>query len=258
MTTPNLLLKQRHVLIQQRLLAEGRVLALDLAQQLNVSEDTIRRDLRDLAAAGLCQRVYGGALPMAPVFGDISQREGESRDRKWQLAQAAVALVEAGQILFIDAGSTNLAIAEALPEIALTVVTNAPGIAMALMRRPNIEVILIGGKLDQASGACLGAKALRDIERIRTDRCFIGACGIHPEAGLTAFSYEEAEFKRTIAAMSKSAVVVAASEKLGTAAPFFVLPAGQLSHLVIEADVSVEQADAYASAGVQVLRASAA
>lgn len=254
-TTPNLLLKQRHALIQQRLLAEGRVLALDLAEQLNVSEDTIRRDLRDLAAAGLCTRVYGGALPLPPTPGTLAERRGEAPDRKWRLAQAAANLVQADMVLFIDAGSTNLAIAEALPDLPLTVATNAPAIALALLERPRIEVILIGGRIDRGAGASLGAKTLRDAELIRSDLCFLGACGVDAEAGITAFSYEEAEFKRAIAVMSKAVVVAATSEKLATAAPFSMLPAAHLSHLVVEHDAAAAQLAAFSQLGVQILRA---
>ena len=103
-----LLLKQRHALIQQQLHADGRVLALDLARQLDVSEDTIRRDLREMAAAGLCQRVYGGALPLAPDGGTLTQRKQEAPERKARLAQAAVSLVRAGQVLFLGCAAARI------------------------------------------------------------------------------------------------------------------------------------------------------
>lgn len=258
MSTPTLLLQERHALIQQRLLAEGRVLALDLATQLGVSEDTIRRDLRDLAAAGLCKRVYGGALPLPPLPGTLTQRRGEAPDRKWRLARAAVSLVRADSVLFFDAGSTNLAIAEALPDLPLTVVTNAPAIAIVLLERANIEVVLIGGRIDRGAGACLGAKSLRDAELIRADLCFLGACGVDAEAGITAFSFEEAEFKRAVASLSKAVLVAATSEKLATAAPFSVLPTARLSHLVAEHDADPALLEAFRREGVQILRAAAA
>ena len=252
-----LLLKQRHALIQQQLHADGRVLALDLARQLDVSEDTIRRDLRDMAAAGLCQRVYGGALPLAPDGGSLTQRKQEAPERKERLAQAAISLVRAGQVLFLDAGSTNLAIASALPPLALTVVTNAPAIAMALMERPEIELIMAGGRVDRRAGASLGPQALRTVERMHPDLCFLGACGADADAGVTAFNYDEAEFKRSIAGASKAVVVAVTSDKLGTAAPFGVLATGLLQHLVLEADADAAHADAFAQLGVQVLRARA-
>ena len=252
--TSTLLLKQRQTLIQQQLQADGRVLALDLARQLDVSEDTIRRDLREMAAAGLCQRVYGGALPMAPDGGTLAQRKHESPERKASLAQAAVSLVREGQVLFIDAGSTNLAIASALPKLALTVITNAPSIAMALMERSEIELIIAGGRVDRRAGASLGPQALRTVERMRPDLCFLGACGADVDAGVTAFNYDEAEFKRSIAGASKAVVVAATSDKLGTAAPFGVLATGLLQHLVLEADADAVHADAFERLGVHVLR----
>lgn len=252
--TSTLLLKQRQTLIQQQLQADGRVLALDLARQLDVSEDTIRRDLREMAAAGLCQRVYGGALPMAPDGGTLAQRKHESPERKANLAQAAVTLVRAGQVLFIDAGSTNLAIASALPKLALTVITNAPSIAMALMERSEIELIIAGGRVDRRAGASLGPQALRTVERMRPDLCFLGACGADVDAGVTAFNYDEAEFKRSIAGASKAVVVAATSDKLGTAAPFGVLATGLLQHLVLEADADAVHANAFEQLGVHVLR----
>jgi DeoR/GlpR family transcriptional regulator of sugar metabolism len=132
-----LLLRQRQSLIQDRLRQSGRVLAVDLAQEFNVSEDTIRRDLRELAAAGLCERVYGGALPVAPGGTTLSQRAGEAPGRKAALAAAAVPLLTPGMTVFFDASSTNLAIARALPAgLELTAVTNTPLIAAVLMEKP--------------------------------------------------------------------------------------------------------------------------
>lgn len=259
MTANPLLLQERHDFIEQQLLLEGRVLALDLARQLKVSEDTIRRDLRDLAAAGLCQRVYGGALrlPAAPQTGTMTERASQRPDDKLLLAQAAVALVRAGQVLFIDAGSTNLAIARALPDLPLTVITNAPAIAALVIDRPAIELIVIGGRVDARSGACLGASALRDVALLRPDIFFAGACGVDAQAGVSAFQFDEAEFKRQVAAVSKAVLVAATADKLGTAAPYQVLSCAQLTYLVIGHDADVVQADAFAAVEVRVVRAAA-
>lgn len=252
-----LLPQERLSLIQQRLQQDGRVLALDLARQLHVSEDTVRRDLRDLAGAGLCQRVYGGAL-RAPHSASLAERSGQQSGRKLLLAQAAVTLVRAGQVLFIDAGSTNLAIARALPDLPLTVVTNAPAIAAQVMERANIELIVIGGRVDARSGASLGAGALRDVARLRPDLFIVGACGVDAEAGVSAFLFDEAQFKHQVAAVSKAVLVAATADKLGTAAPYQVLPAAQLSYLVIDGPAPAAQVEAFAALQVQVLRASLA
>lgn len=259
MKTDNLLLQERHALILAQLSADGRVLAAQLAQALNVTEDTIRRDLRDLAAAGLCQKVYGGAVRIAAPAeaGTLTQRATRQQPDKSRLAAAASALVKAGSVVFLDAGSSNLAIADALPQVALTVVTNAPLIAARLLDRPQLELILVGGRVKQGIGASVGATALREIELIRPDLYFIGACGVDLGAGVTAVDFEEAEFKRRVATLSKATAVAATVDKLGAVAPFLVLPIAQLTHLIVPSQVDANIAGAYAAAGASLLRAGA-
>ena len=126
--------------ILQRLRSRGRVVAAELSAEFAVSEDSIRRDLRELAARGLCKRVYGGALPLSAAAAPLQQRRGEQVGRKLALARKAATLVREGQVLLIDTGSTNAAIASSLPErMGLTVITNAPDIALALYEREGVE-----------------------------------------------------------------------------------------------------------------------
>lgn len=251
-----LLLKQRQTLIQDRLRLSGRVLAVDLAQEFNVSEDTIRRDLRELAAAGLCQRVYGGALPVPPGGTTLTQRIGLAAERKAALAAAAVDVIQSGMTVFFDASSTNLAIAQALPAgIELTAATNTPLIASALMEKPGVNIILIGGKIDKQVGAAIGAKAQRDVEVLRPDLCILGACGIHIEAGLTVFEYEDAEFKRLVARNSAAVLAAVTNDKLGTSASYAVAATRECTTLVVEHDAPRDTADVYGAAGVAVIQA---
>ncbi|NVD73877.1 DeoR/GlpR transcriptional regulator [Duganella sp. BJB1802] len=257
MKRENLLLQERHDLILKQLQADGRVIASVLAQNLNVTEDTIRRDLRDLAAAGLCQKVYGGAIRIAaaPESGTLTQRLGREQSGKSRLATAAATLVKPGSVIFLDAGSSNLAIADALPNAPLTVLTNAPSIAARLLDKPQVELIMIGGRIKQGLGGSVGATALREVELLRPDLYFVGACGVDPEAGITAVDFEEAEFKRRLAAHSKATAVVATAGKLGAVASFLVLPIAQLTHLVVERDTDARLMDAYSAAGARLLRA---
>lgn len=259
MNTHHLLPQERHDLILQRLNTDGKVLATQLAQDLNVTEDTIRRDLRDLAAAGLCQKVYGGAvrMPAAPEGGTLTQRMARQQTDKSRLAAAAATLVRQGAVIFLDAGSSNLAIAEALPPVPLTVLTNAPSIAARLLDQPNIDLVMIGGRIKQSLGGSVGATALREVEQVHPDLYFIGACGVDVAAGVTAVDYEEAEFKRRLAAQSKATAVVATGAKLGAVASYRVLPISQLTHLIVEAEAGEELAAAYAAAGTNLLRAGA-
>jgi DeoR/GlpR family transcriptional regulator of sugar metabolism len=252
----DLLLRQRQSLIQDRLRLSGRVLAIDLAQEFNVSEDTIRRDLRELAAAGLCERVYGGALPVAPGGTTLVERVGQASERKAALAAAAIAFIKPGMTVFFDVASTNLAIAQALPAgLELTAVTNTPLIAAVLMDKPDVDLILIGGKIDRQIGAAIGAKAQRDVEVLRPDLCILGACGVDIGAGLTAFDYEDAAFKRLVARNSAAVLAAATNDKLGTSAPHRVIAVRECTTLVVEHDAPDDAARRYGEAGISVVHA---
>ena len=256
MTISPALRDERQQIILERLSRRGRVLAGDLAREFDASEDTIRRDLREMAAAGKCRRVYGGALPLSPASGPLAATRAEAPERKAALGRAAAALVRPGQIVFFDAGSTNAAIARALPAgLGVTIATNAPDIAGDLVGKLGVELILIGGRVDPRSGAALGARALRDAREIRVDLAFLGACAVDAEAGVAAFDAEEAEFKRLIAAGAKTVAAAVTTDKLGTAAPFAVAPASILTHLVVEADAPEEALAPLRRAGVNVHRA---
>jgi DeoR/GlpR family transcriptional regulator of sugar metabolism len=256
---PSTLPDERREAIRERLQRGRRVLASELAREFETSEDTIRRDLRELATAGLCRRVYGGALPLSPASGSLADRLAEAPERKAALARAAVALVEPGQVLFIDAGSTNTAIARALPSgLSLTVATNAANIAALLAGRPGIELLLIGGSVNPRSGAALGAKALRDAREIRADLAFLGACAVDAVAGVSAFDSEEAEFKRLIAERARAVAAAVTADKLGATAPFEVGPVAMLNHLIVEADAPEDALAPLRASGVRVLRASPA
>lgn len=250
---------ERQQIIRERLARHGRVLAGDLAREFGASEDTIRRDLREMAAAGQCRRVYGGALPLSPASGPLAERLAEAPERKAALGRAAAALARPGQALFFDAGSTNAAIARALPAgLEVTVATNAPDIAADLVGRPGIELIVVGGRVDPRSGAALGARALREMRAIRVDLAFLGACAVDAEAGVAAFGAEEAEFKRLVAERAQAIVVAATTDKLATSAPFAVAPIERLAHLVVEADAPERALAPLRRAGVCIHRAEAA
>lgn len=250
---------ERHAAILDRLRRSGRVLAGELAREFGASEDTIRRDLRDMAAAGLVKRVYGGALPLSPASGPLALRQQEAPERKAALGRAAASLVAPGMTLFIDAGSTNSAIARALPAgLGLTLVTNAPSIAEEATAKPGVEVVMIGGRVDPETGSALGARAFRDAREIRADLAFLGACAVDVGAGVAAFGAENAEFKRLVAAQAAAVAAAVTTEKLATAAPFVVMAAEALAALIVEADAPEAALAPFAAAGVRVIRAARA
>jgi len=248
--------QERQHEILQRLRSRGRVVAAELAAEFAASEDSIRRDLRELAAQGLCKRVYGGALPLSAAVAPLKQRRGEHAGRKLALARKAVSLVREGQVLLLDAGSTNAAIAAALPErMGLTVITNAPDIALALIDREGFEILLLGGRVDSHIGGAVGAQTLQELHRVRADLCFPGACAIDAGTGLWGFDSEESLLKRAMVEASGETVVVATSDKLGAAATHRIAQIGEVQHLVVEHAVGRQARAAFSARGVSVHRA---
>jgi DeoR/GlpR family transcriptional regulator of sugar metabolism len=247
---------------QQRILArlrnEGRVVAAELAEAFEVSEDSIRRDLRELAAQGLCKRVYGGALLPAVTLTPLKQRRNEHPLRKQALARQAVSLVKPGQTLLIDAGTTNVAIAAALPiGIGLSVITNAPHIAQLLLDREDFDVLLVGGRISPSIGGAIGAQAVEQVRRLRADLCFPGTCAIDAAHGLWGFDSEEALFKRAMIEASDETVVVATDDKLGAVAAYQVAELVRVQHLVVEHSADRATHAAFSKRGVMVHRAEA-
>lgn len=251
--------QERQQWILDRLRQSGRVVAVELATEFAVSEDSVRRDLRELAAQGLCKRVYGGALPLSAVVAPLKQRRQEHAGRKLALGRKAATLVRQGQVLLIDAGSTNAAIAAALPrDFGLTVVTNAPDIAQILLEREGFEILLIGGRIDVRIGAAVGAQAVQEMQRVRADICFPGACAVDAIGGLWGFDSEEVLLKRAMVEASGETVVVATSDKLGTVATHRVAGIDEVQHLVVEHDAGRALRAAFTAHGVTVHRADAA
>lgn len=229
--------QERQQLILTRLRQDGRVVAAELALEFTTSEDTIRRDLRELAKAGLCQRTYGGAVAISPASGPFTERLDLSRDRKAALALTAVTLVQAGQVLFLDSGTTSVEIARALPtQRDLTVVTHAPDVAIALLNRPGITTILIGGVMNSLTSSALGARAIRDVRELKLDLCFLGVCALSTELGLRGFDFEETEFKKAVVQQSNAVAAAVTTDKLETAAPFQIAGFQDLDHLILEDD----------------------
>jgi DeoR/GlpR family transcriptional regulator of sugar metabolism len=170
-------------------LAQGQsVAAVALALEFEVSEDAIRRDLRALASEGRCRRVYGGALPLSKATAPMAARMEEARDRKQALARRAVSVVKPGQFVFLDSGSTNLALVSCLPEdFELTVATNSIDIAAAALRRADLRLIMVGGAVNNGVGGCVDAPATLSLMQMNIDLGVLGACALSSETGVAAY-----------------------------------------------------------------------
>ena len=250
-----LLNAERRAKILEALGRDQRVLASELAAQFGVSEDTVRRDLRDLAEQGLLRRVYGGAVPKTPASLTYAGRKGESTTAKAAIARAAVRFFRDGQVVFLDAGTTAVEVAMHLPpELKLTVVTHSLPVASALAEHPGSRVVVLGGTLLRETLATAGAETVEGYRRVRADVCVLGVASVHPEVGLGAFFHEDAEVKRAMVGAAAQVMAVASAEKLGTSAPFIIGPLSVVDRLVTDPSAPAETLRAYAEAGVEVVR----
>ncbi len=237
-------------------LAHGQsVVAAALALEFEVSEDAIRRDLRALAAEGRCRRVYGGALPLSKAA-PMAARMEEARDRKQALARKAASLVKPGQFVFLDSGSTNLALVSCLPEdFELTIATNSIDIAAAALRRSDLRLIMVGGDVNHNVGGCVDAQATLSLMKMNGDPGVSGACAVSPVTGVSAYERSDASFKRTLLAASGKRLVVATNEKLAARAPHRVAELKDIDTFVVEHDADTDALDKLAAAGCEVLTA---
>lgn len=249
-----MLTAERKQLILEILQQEGKVYAPGLSQQMGVSEDTIRRDLRDLAEAGLLQRVHGGALLKSPAATTYAARQTQTPQAKNAIARAAASLVKSGQVVFLDGGTTTLQVANHLPaDLRGTVITNSPPHATALAEHPHLDVILIGGRILKESLVTIGAGTVEAIREIRADICFLGVCCVHYEAGITIPNLEESYVKRAMIAASAEVVALASTEKLETVATFAVAPLSELTHLVTESTAPEAVLQRYQQLGIKTM-----
>lgn len=231
-----MLAAQRRDYLLETLRRDGKVVAKDVAAELGLSEDSVRRDLRELAAEGLCQRVYGGALPVSPAMASYAGRAAVSVLGKQKVAAAAVNLIRPQSTVILDGGTTALALARALPpRLACTVITHSPTVAAALVEHASIEVFILGGKLFKHSVVACGAVAVEAAGQVSADAFFMGVTGVHPDAGLTTGDVDEAAMKRALAGRAAETYVLASSEKIGAASPYQVIPLGQASAIITDA-----------------------
>ncbi len=252
----DMLATTRKDFVLSRLKATGQIVAKSLSRELGVSEDTIRRDLRELAGAGLLQRVHGGALPSSPAMANFAGRQQLAAAGKIAVGRAAARMIRPGQVVILDGGTTTLELVKHLPaDLQATIVTHSPTIAVALVDHPGIEVIMIGGRLFKHSVVAVGAAAVEAIGRIRADIYFMGVTGIHPDAGLSTGDLEESHIKRALSERAAETHVLITAEKVNAASPYVIAPVTAIEGMIIEAAVPRNIVKTYERLGLSVVRA---
>jgi DeoR/GlpR family transcriptional regulator of sugar metabolism len=254
--TGDMLTSQRKEYILKVLKENGQVIAKSMSRELGLSEDTIRRDLRELAGEGRLQRVHGGALPSSPAVVDFAGRQQLATAAKDAIGRAAARMVRPGQVVILDGGTTTSRLANHLPlDLQATVVTHSPTIAVALVDHPHVEVVLIGGRLFKHSVVTVGAAAVEAIARIRADIYFMGVTGIHPQAGLSTGDLEESHIKRALSASAAETYVLVSAEKMNAASPYVIAPLTAVDGIIVEPGIPAESLEPYSRAGLTVIRA---
>jgi DeoR/GlpR family transcriptional regulator of sugar metabolism len=251
-----MLTAERRQFILDMLKRDGKVVARQLSEELHLSEDTIRRDLRDLADEGLLQRVHGGALPCAPATPIFKVRQEQIFPAKLAIAQAAARIIRDGQVVILDGGSTNVQVARYLArDLHATIITNSPPLTAALEEHPYVEVVLLGGHLYKHSLVTVGPPVLEALHMIRADLYMPGICSIHPEVGMSAENLEEAYVQRAMIACSAEVIALVSPEKLNKAYPYIITPLSELSEIITERGVPDEVLEPYRSLGLTITRA---
>ena len=236
----------------------GRVDVVSLAEEFQVTAETIRRDLKALDRAGLVRRVHGGAIPAGRLDfePDLAERESTAADEKDRIAKAALAELPTQGTVILDAGTTVARLAGIIPlEAELTVVTHSLPIAARLADHPGMQLHLVGGRVRHRTRAAVDAWALRAYSEIRADVVFVAANGFSAGHGLTTPDLAEAAVKRAAITAARRVVLLADSAKHGQEhfARFGAL--SDVDLLITDSGLSPEDATAMERGGMEVVRA---
>ena len=251
-TTP-LLKRERKELILREINVHTRASFADLSSLLNVSEDTIRRDLTELAEEGFLTKIRGGAMTRANHYSSPSAQV-YAREAKQIIAQKALSLVENGMLILTGGGTTIREFIRYLPDsVQLTFVTLNPLTAVELLDKPNIEVILIGGPVSKYSQLTIGGEVHQRLSEIKADLCLLGNNALDVEGGFTDTDWETVQVKRAMMKSAKKVAVLTISEKLNASMRFKIAALDEINYLVTELDPHASSLAAYSARGVQVL-----
>ena len=239
----------RQSILAQRAKGGVQLVAHDLAEEFDISLDTIRRDILALEALGVVKRVRGGAVPIAAPAATMQRRAQAKSPEYADIAKAAVQHIRPGMVLLLDGGNTVLEIARNLPDYPdCLIVTPCPLVADAAMNSGK-ETILLGGKLSPFGGICVGPTVVAGLQNIAADICFLGACGVDAEFGLGADDFDECHVKRAMAQSANRVIVPTTTEKLGNRTRHRVLSPNSIDLVITKADLA---ADALVAAGYEV------
>lgn len=229
-----MLKEERQAFIIHQINLHNKVLSTDLSIQLNVSEDTIRRDLNELAENGKVIKVYGGALSKSFQF-PFQEGNVYAKEAKKEIASKAISLLQNGMTVLIGGGTTMIELARLIPsDLQCTFFTISPLVALELAEKENLEVNLLGGKLSRNTNIITGAQVINELSDLKVDLCLLGTNSLSVEEGITDSDWEVVQIKRAMIKCSKNLAILSIAEKLNSNQKMRVAPLKEVSYLITE------------------------
>jgi DeoR/GlpR family transcriptional regulator of sugar metabolism len=249
-----MLKKERQAYILHQVNLHNRVLSSSLCVDINVSEDTIRRDLQELAEEGKVIKVHGGALSHSFSQVHFPSNGVYSQTQKKTIAQKAINLIENGMFVLTSGGTTIMEMARSLPpQLKATFISGSIPAILEYMHHPNIEVILIGDRISKNSKITVGSEAIAKIKQVRADICFLGTNAIDMQHGVTENDWEVVQLKKAMIESSQKVVCLSIAEKVNTFQPIQIAGLNKIDILITELPPDDPILKPYADAGIQVL-----
>jgi len=212
-----MLKEERQQTILNEVELHNRVLLTDIAETLDVSIDTVRRDVKELDANQRLRKVHGGAISLGFTTNSTRNTNIYALNEKIKIAEKASTLLKDGGVIFIDGGTTCLELARMIPEnVEITCFTLSLPVAMELTTKANVKVIFIGGQISKDSQIAIGANAIHNLSEIKVDYSFIGTGYVDPTYGLTEFDWDIVQLKKAVIKAAKKTVLLCISEKLNS------------------------------------------
>ncbi len=255
---PRMLVEERRRAIVDMVEKDGRATVEELARHFDISAVTIRGDLETLARAGAVTRSHGGALPasVARVDTPLPVKETRRLAEKRRIGAAAAKLINDGETVILDSGSTTVEIARCLRQRqwkSLTVITNALNIALELNGLSGVRVMMLGGMLRPTSYSLAGPDAEQALSKLSADRLFLGVDGLDPQVGVTTPDPQEAELNARMVHAARETVAVLDASKLGQRCLSVIVPVEELNIVITDTSAPRNAIDALRDRGVQVM-----
>lgn len=245
---------KRQELILREIELHNKVYSVELSEQLNVSDDTIRRDLHEMAQEGKIIKVHGGAISKSFVAPFNNENVVYAAEAKKNIADKAIKLLKNNMVIITEGGTTILELAKMIPSsLKATLITISPQVAITLAQHESLTVIGIGGTLQKNANLFIGASVVNQLAGLKADLCILGANAFSAEEGLTDLDWEVVQVKKALIRSSKKIAILSISEKLNTVKWLNICSANEIDYLITELDATAPVLNHFTQKNITVL-----